>query len=117
MSLIIWIRCPKALFYHGGCYSLLHDLFIDYIAYRDRKKERGTKEFEELKHLSKKIQGMISNIFINEKNEKLCQNTGIPGIQEAFSDKVTLDIDGFTVEPVVQCDVQVTENTFIDDSK
>ena len=27
------------------------------------------------------------------------------------------DIDGFTDEPVVQCDAQVVENTFIDDSK
>ena len=43
--------------------------------------------------------------------------TGISGPQGAFSDKVAPDIDGFSDEPVVQCDVQVTENTFIDDSK
>ena len=30
---------------------------------------------------------------------------GIPGPQGAFSDKVILDIDGFTDKPVVQCDV------------
>ena len=43
--------------------------------------------------------------------------TGIPGTQRPFSDKVTSDIDGFSFEPVVQCDVQVVGNTFIDDSK
>ena len=39
------------------------------------------------------------------------------GTRGAFSDKVTTGINGFTVEPVVQCDVQVVENTFMDDSK
>ena len=58
---------------------------------------------------------MISDV-ITEKNEKLYQTTGIPGTQGAFSDKVTPDIDGFTDEPVVQCEVQVLKNTFIDDS-
>ena len=36
---------------------------------------------------------------------------------ENISDKVIPAIDVFTDEPVVQCDVQVVENTFIDDSK
>ena len=31
--------------------------------------------------------------------------------------QVTPDIDGFTDEPVAQCDVQVVENIFTDDSK
>ena len=35
----------------------------------------------------------------------------------AFSDKVTTNIDVFIDEAVVQCDVQVVENIFIDDSK
>ena len=35
----------------------------------------------------------------------------------AFSDKATPDIAGFTGEPVVQCDVWVVKNTFLDDSK
>ena len=35
----------------------------------------------------------------------------------AFSDKVAPDIDGFTDEAVVQCDVQVVENATVDDSK
>ena len=39
------------------------------------------------------------------------------GTQEAFSDKVTTGINGFTLEPAVQCDIQVVENTFMDDSK
>ena len=64
-----------------------------------------------------KIQKVISNIVITEKNEKLCQTRGIPGTQGLFSDNVTSDVDGFTDEPVVQCDTQVVENTFIDDSK
>ena len=59
---------------------------------------------------------MISNIVITENKEQ-CQITGIPGTQGAFSDKVTPDIDGFTDEPAVQCDVQVVENIFIDDCK
>ena len=46
-----------------------------------------------------------------EKHEKLCLTTGIPVIQGEFSDKVTPGIDIFTDEPVVQCDVQVVENT------
>ena len=53
---------------------------------------------------------MISDIIITKKNEK-------PGTHRAFSDKVARDIDDFTDEPIVQCDVQVLENTFIDDSK
>ena len=49
-------------------------------------------------------------MFLPRKKEKLCQATGIPETQGAFSvsDKVTPDtIDGFTDEPVVQCGVQV----------
>ena len=72
---------------------------------------KGTKELEEPKHLSTKIQEVTSNIVIIEKNEKLCHTTAIPGTQGAFSDKVTPNIDGFTDKPVVQYDVQVVENT------
>ena len=49
---------------------------------------------------------MTSNIVITEKYKKLFQTTGIPGTQGEFS-----DTDAFTDEPVVQCDVQVAENT------
>ena len=35
----------------------------------------------------------------------------------AFLDKVASDIDGFTDEPVVSCDVQVVKNTLTDNSK
>ena len=45
------------------------------------------------------------------KNEKLCQTNRDTRAQGAFSDKVTSDFDGFTDEPIVQCDVQVIENT------
>ena len=55
-----------------------------------------------MKHLSAKIQKATSNIVITEKNEKLSLTSEIPGIQGAFSDKVTPDIDDFTDEPVVQ---------------
>ena len=57
---------------------------------------------------------MISNIVIIDKNEKLCQSTGKPGPQGAFSEEVTSDIGVFTDKTVAQCDVQVVENTFID---
>ena len=39
-----------------------------------------------MKHLSTKIQNLISNIVITEKNEKV--KTGIPGTQGECSDKV-----------------------------
>ena len=51
------------------------------------QKKRGSKEFEQLKHMSTKIQEKISHIVITEKNEKLCQTTGLPGTQGAFSDR------------------------------
>ena len=35
----------------------------------------------------------------------------------SFSDKVTSDVDGFTDKLVFQCQVQVVEKTFVDDSK
>ena len=57
---------------------------------------------------------------ITEKNKKqyLRLQLHIPGTQRAFFNKVTIDIDGFTGELIVhQCDVQVIENTFVDDSK
>ena len=41
----------------------------------------------------------------------------IQGTQGAFSDKATSNIDDFTDEPEVQCDIQVVKNTFVDDSK
>ena len=57
----------------------------------------------QVKHLSTKIQEMTSNVVITQKK--------CTGTQRAFSDKVTPDIDVLTDEPVVQCDVQVAENT------
>ena len=39
------------------------------------------------------------------------------GRKVKFSDKVTRDIDGFTDESVVQCDVQVAKNIFVYYSK
>ena len=81
------------------------------------KKGMSTKGLDQLKNVSMKIQEMISNIIITKKNEKLYQTTGIPGAQGAFSDQTNPDVDGFTNEPVVQCDAQVAKNIFINDSK
>ena len=67
--------------------------------------------------MSTKTQELISDIVINEKNEKQYQITGIPRTHGACSDKVTPDIDGFTDKLVVQCYVQVVESTFMDNSK
>ena len=64
-----------------------------------------------------KRQEVASNVVITVRNEKLCQTKGIPGTQGTSSDIVTCDIDSFTDEPVVQCDVQVAENTLVYDSK
>ena len=53
--------------------------------------------------------------------------TVLPATPGTFSDKFTsgftnetiqtITNDGFTNEPVVQCDVQVVENTFVDNFK
>ena len=42
---------------------------------------------------------------------------GIQGIEGAFSDKITPDINGFNDETVVQCDARVAKNTLVNDSK
>ena len=55
-----------------------------------------------------KIQKVISNVRLQ---------LSIPGIQGKFLDKVTPDIDRFTDKPVIQCNIQVVENTFVDVSK
>ena len=39
---------------------------------------------------------------------KKCLTSGILGFQRACSDKVTLEIDGFTDEPVVQSQPAIT---------
>ena len=41
--------------------------------------KKGKGYLEQLKHLSTKMQELISIIVITEKSEKLCQITGIPG--------------------------------------
>ena len=56
-----------------------------------------------------------------EKNEKqhvrqIIQQ-GIRGVLGKFSYKITPDIDGFIDETVVQCDVGVVKDTFVDNSK
>ena len=68
--------------------------------------------------MSTKLQEITSNVAISEKNEKqyVRLQLSITGTQEAFLDKVTPDIDGFTGEQVVQCDVQVVK-FFVDYSK
>ena len=67
--------------------------------------------------MSVKTQEVTSNMAITEKSKKLGQPTRIVGNQRTFSDKATPDTDVFTDQPVVQCNFQVVENTFIDDSK
>ena len=68
-----------------------------------------------------KIQEVTSNVAITQKNvkqyvRKIIQ-LGIQGTQGAFTDKVTPNIYDLTDEPVVQCDVCVVKNAFVDDSK
>ena len=65
-----------------------------------------------------KIQEVTSNVVITDKNGKVRLRLYILGTQRAFLEKFTSDIDGFTDGRVVhQWDVQVVENTFVDDSK
>ena len=61
---MVWPRCRKWLYYHGGCYSSLHDFPFDLyhlIQWRS-KNGRSTKELDQLEHLSAKIQELISNV-------------------------------------------------------
>ena len=64
---------------------------------------------------------MTSNIVITEKYEKqYFRKTAqlvIPGLQDAVSDKVIIDIYGLVDDPVVQFDILVVKSTFADDSK
>ena len=66
-----------------------------------------------------KIQEVASNVVITEKkNGKVRLRVNILVTQGAFLEKVISDIDGFTDGRVIhQWDVQVVENTFVDDSK
>ena len=56
-------------------------------------------------------------LLLLRKMKNLCQTTGIPRNQVAFLDNVSLDIDVFTDEPVVQWVVQVVQSNFIEGSK
>ena len=62
-----------------------------------------------------KIQEVIWDVAITEKTEKqyVKLQLSILGTQGTFSS----DIYGFTDKTVVQCDIQVVENTLVDDSK
>ena len=66
-----------------------------------------------------KIQGVLQlqRKMKNNMLDKPYSQVYIAGTQGAFSDEVTPETDGFTDEPVVQCDVRVVKNTFVDDSK
>ena len=70
----------------------------------EQKSGRCSKELDQLKHLSTKINEVTSNVLITKKNKKLFHTKGVPGTQGAFSDKVTPNIADFT-------DAQVVENT------
>ena len=89
----------------------------DFIALNVMTKQKGKGHLKQLKHLSTKIQESTSNVAITEENEKEYARLqlSIPGTHLVFSDKVAPDIDGFTNEPVVQCDVEVVKNSFVDD--
>ena len=73
-------------------------------------KERDTKELartvETFETLSMKIQVTALNVAI--MSDISCRYTSLPG---TFSYKVTTDIDYFTGEPIVQCDVPVVKKT------
>ena len=77
-------------------------------------KRRGTKEWEQLKSLSLKIQETTSkSVAITEKKIK---QYGWHTKQGHLPRKVTAVTD-VTDEPVIWCDVSVLENTFLDDDK
>ena len=75
-----------------------------------------TKESEQLKLLSWKIQEATSNVAITETKEKQYTRQIIYTNQGHSPTKVTPDID-FTDKSLVQFDVPVMKNTFVDDCK
>ena len=81
-------------------------------AKREGAGSRATKAFE---HENTKS---TSNFAITEKTEKqyVRLQLRILETQGAYSNKVAPDIDCFTKEAVVQCDLEVVKNAFVDDS-
>ena len=75
-------------------------------------KKTGTKELEQLKSLSLKIQEATSSVVITKKKGKQYLIQIIYINQGHFPSKVSPIID-FTDEPVMQCDVPVVEYTFV----
>ena len=76
-------------------------------------KGRVARELERLKSLNLKIQEATSkNLVISEKNGKKFVRQIISANQRHFLTNVTPAID-FTDESVLQCDVPVVENTFV----
>ena len=67
-------------------------------------KEKSTKELEQLKPFSPKIQKVLKENNMSE----------IPTIH--LTTKVTPVID-FTNEPIIWCDILVVENNFVDNCK
>ena len=78
-------------------YSSLHEFHMICVQIND-----GRNYLEQLKHLN-------TNKQKKNKSDKSCRSTKAPG---AFSVNVMLDIDYFTDEPVVQCDVPVVKKYF-----
>ena len=80
-------------------------------------KGRGTNELEQFKSLSSKMQeAMLKSLVIAEKKEKQYVRQIICTNQGHLPTKVT-PVIYFTHEPVIQWDVPVAENTFVDDCK
>ena len=52
-----------------------------------------------------------------KNNVSINHIVGRQGLRRPFSDKVSSDIDDFTVEPEIQCDSPVVKNNFVDDCK
>ena len=96
---------------------ILQQLFIasqfllDFTAPDVTTKQKGKGLEKQLEHLSTKIQESSSNVAITEKNEKQYVRLylSIPETHGEFSDKIAPNIDGYTNEPVVQCDTVVVK--------
>ena len=77
----------------------------------------GTKEIDQLKHLSLKIQEETTkNVAITEKREKNMLDKSYTPTRGIYLLKLLLDID-FTDKLGVQYDLPVVENNFADDCK
>ena len=100
-------------------YFLLHDLhMITLLNIMTEQKGKGCQGIRTIKTMEYQNTRKDFKCWDYWEQWKTTCQTNHARQQRALSDKVTLDIDGFTDRPVIQCDVRVVKKYFcIDYSK